>query len=191
VGVEDEAGDLVGFICNDWFGQERRERDIGESHLGGDAFGGGGGGDAGERVAGAEGRGARQQRAQVIEDVASVGEGVREAHRRYSRTYPALNAAPSKGWCETRHCMMRPGARKGAIRCNWNGVPSMQVSIAADPIADIRADARRDRGRAVPAQLWQCLADAWLRHREQRIASAVHRLGHEGVLEEYRHASRG
>ena len=55
VGVEDEAGDFVGLVGDDGFVEEGAEREVGEGHLGDDAFFGGGGGNAGEFVAGAEG----------------------------------------------------------------------------------------------------------------------------------------
>ena len=81
VAVDDQPGDFVGFVGNDRLGQDRRQRQVGQRHLRGDPLGRGCRGQARERVAGPERRRPRQQRAQVVEDVACAGEGVCVGHR--------------------------------------------------------------------------------------------------------------
>ena len=80
VAVDDQSGDLVGFIWNDRFGEDRRQRHVGQRHLCRDAFGSRGRREASQRIARTERRRARQQRAQVIEDVACTGERVGVGH---------------------------------------------------------------------------------------------------------------
>ena len=80
VAVDDQPGDFVGFVRNHRLGEDRCERHVGQRHLRRHALGGGCRGDPGERVAGTERRCARQQRAQVVEDVARAGECVRVGH---------------------------------------------------------------------------------------------------------------
>ncbi len=69
VGVEDQAGDLVGFVRNDRVVQENRQRQIRQDRAGGDALGVGCGGQAGEFVA-------RTAVGGFGEDVLQVGEAV-------------------------------------------------------------------------------------------------------------------
>ena len=96
VAVDDQPCNLVGFIWNDRFGEDGRQRHIGQRHLCRDAFGGGGRGEAGERIAGTERRRTRQQGAQVVEDVACAGEcmGVGHAPVMPCRTAPAPEIVP-------------------------------------------------------------------------------------------------
>jgi hypothetical protein len=65
----------------------------------------------------------------------------------------------------------------------------MQASIVENPIAAMRTAARRDRGS--PLRLWPSLANAWLRCAERDMAETVQWIGHPGVLEDFRCASRG
>ena len=71
--VDDEAGDVVGFVGDDGFGEENGERQIGEGGLGSDAVRGGVGGDAGKLVAGAERGGGSHEGGEGGEDVAFAG----------------------------------------------------------------------------------------------------------------------
>lgn len=75
VRVEDETCDLVGLLRHNGFGEELRERDLGEGVLGGDTFEGVGSGEAGKFVAGADGRGLGEQRAQIGKRVGDAAEG--------------------------------------------------------------------------------------------------------------------
>ncbi len=67
----------------------------------------------------------------------------------------------------------------------------MYVITTADPVAAIRAQARRERVSSMPARVCRFLVDAWLRHLEKRIAYAVARLDHKGVQADFWRASRG
>ncbi len=68
MGVEDEAGDFVALVGDEWLVEELRERDVGEGHLGGDALLFAVGGEAGQRVAGPGWRGLGHQGLEVFED---------------------------------------------------------------------------------------------------------------------------
>ena len=78
--VEDEAGDLVGFVGDEVFDEEGAKGHIGQCVLGSDSLFGGGGGEAGEGVSAAKGRGFGHQFAQAGEVVGDATEGVRECH---------------------------------------------------------------------------------------------------------------
>ncbi len=67
----------------------------------------------------------------------------------------------------------------------------MYIVAVDDPVAVLRAEARRARGRAWPVRLCQALVTAWVRHLERRMERVVTRAGHEGVLEDFRRAARG
>ncbi len=73
VGVDDQARDLVRLVGDDQVLQEGPERQVGQDVAGDDALLGAACGDAGELVAGAKGRGGREQRLQVLEAVAGPG----------------------------------------------------------------------------------------------------------------------
>jgi len=66
----------------------------------------------------------------------------------------------------------------------------MQTLIIDNLIADKRAAVHWDPAGAVP-MIWRFLSSAWLRHQERQIASAVRRLDHNELLDEYRRASGG
>ena len=51
VGIDDQSGYLVCFICNDRFGEDGRQRHIGQRHLCGDALGGRVRCETGQRIA--------------------------------------------------------------------------------------------------------------------------------------------
>ncbi|MOA23656.1 hypothetical protein D3C78_1442880 [compost metagenome] len=65
--VDDQAGDLVLFVGDQRLVEEALERDIGQRHLRGDAFGIAAGGDSGQAVAGARRAGLGQQFPEAVE----------------------------------------------------------------------------------------------------------------------------
>ncbi len=77
VRIQDQPRDLVGFVGDQRIGQNRGQGRVGERHLRRHPLGGGIGGQSGERIARAERRRPRQQRAQVGEDVACAADAVR------------------------------------------------------------------------------------------------------------------
>src|SRR5262249_55237471 len=70
MGIEDEPRHLVRFIGYHGLIEQSAERQIGECHSGADAFPTACRRKAGEPVTGAIGRGAREKRAQVLENMA-------------------------------------------------------------------------------------------------------------------------
>ena len=76
VGVEDEAGNLIGLVGDERLVEEGGEREIGEGHLRGHAFDGGSSGNAGELVSGAGGGGFGEQVAQTLEVIDDTVDGV-------------------------------------------------------------------------------------------------------------------
>jgi hypothetical protein len=92
--VNDQARDFVGLIRDQQMTPELAERQVGQSHLRGDAFFGGVGRDTGQIVAGARGGGARQQRLQVVKSVRDRTDGVGVAHA----TPRSTSAAAPRGF---------------------------------------------------------------------------------------------
>jgi hypothetical protein len=67
----------------------------------------------------------------------------------------------------------------------------MYIAETTNPVADIRAEARRRAGvGSLFARLHQWLEQAWARHRERQMELAVIRLEHPDVLNELRAARR-
>jgi hypothetical protein len=64
----------------------------------------------------------------------------------------------------------------------------MQVSIVENPVAAMGGAAPRDRVSRL--RLWPSLVKFWLRRAERETAEAVQWVGHPGVLEDFRYASR-
>ncbi len=78
--VDDEPGDLVAFVSDDGLVEERRERQVGERILRGDALLAGLRRDPGELIAAAQRRGLGQQRFEIGERIAA-GADRRAIHR--------------------------------------------------------------------------------------------------------------
>jgi hypothetical protein len=75
VGVDDEAGDLVGLVGNGGLFEKSGERQVGQRILGGDALLARLRRDAGQHVAAAQRGGLGEQRHQIGKDVALAADG--------------------------------------------------------------------------------------------------------------------
>ena len=80
--VDDEPRHLVGLVGDHVFGQERRERQVGQRELRGDPLFAGLRRDARQPVAAAQRRGAGHQRLEIVENVAARTDG-RLVHGRF------------------------------------------------------------------------------------------------------------
>lgn len=67
----------------------------------------------------------------------------------------------------------------------------MSTAGTLDPIAAIRAEARRAHELPVPVRMWRSLMTLWLQHCDRRVAQSVYTLDHPEVLEDFRRARRG
>ncbi len=67
----------------------------------------------------------------------------------------------------------------------------MSTAVIAAPIVASRANARPEQAAVRSMGLWPSLSEAWTRRLEQRIEDDLRWLGHTGVLEDFRSASRG
>ncbi len=93
--VDDQPGDLVGFVGHDRFFEETPQRHIGQRELRRDPRFVGRRRDAGQQIAAAQRRGLRQQGFQIAEDMALAAEGRGVHGREYARRGRAINARRS------------------------------------------------------------------------------------------------
>src|SRR5215472_1682039 len=92
VGVNDEAGHLVGFVGNDMLGKECGKGQIGESILGGNLLLACHGGNTGQLIAAASRRGLGEECLEIAERITAV------SNRR------AVHRSPRKDWVTPPSC---------------------------------------------------------------------------------------
>ena len=168
VAVDDQPGDLVGFVRNHRLGEERRERQVGQRHLRRDALG---------RAMPRRARRARRRSGTASRaPAACAGRRRRSVCRRacarrssgLSRHPAPVAVDPEEPATVKRFTARAAPWRQSALGLREGETDAHRSRVTA-PIAASRAKARLERVTDSPLRLWPSLTAAWTRRLDRRI----------------------